>query len=413
MNYIVLDMEWNQPYTKEQMVKYPVAISGEIVQIGAVKLDENFSVQDSFNVLIKPKFYKKMHHSISKLTGITNDLLKTGQPFELALELFKDWCGDDFSILTWGDSDVPMLKKNMQAYDLDTKLIPEVYNVQAIFDNQITKLNKPISLLSAMEIFTEPPLDAHNALNDAKNTAVVISHLDMKKGLKDYPNLHNQLVYVGDEVLERCEFHRTYDTVLNFFKDSEVTSFICPECGKINQCIQIVKQSTDKYMSLCHCECGKEVLVRFKFNKNVNGLSSETRLVYQATDEKKELFKRKYEESLKNKASASPKPKPRQELYKLVTKRIYTNRNQAYGDSRIMKFRCNICGSTVTCDKFDAHSSGIRTTNAKCHCGVVFPVKLKFSPKINGKMKLTRIVYRPTKPKKNTTKAPCETHAMA
>ena len=40
MNYIVLDMEWNQANSYAEMVKDPIMLTGEIVQIGAVKLDE-------------------------------------------------------------------------------------------------------------------------------------------------------------------------------------------------------------------------------------------------------------------------------------------------------------------------------------------------------------------------------------
>ena len=42
MSFIVLDMEWNQPWPGSPSAKkvLPVAIRGEIIQIGAVRLDE-------------------------------------------------------------------------------------------------------------------------------------------------------------------------------------------------------------------------------------------------------------------------------------------------------------------------------------------------------------------------------------
>ena len=60
MNYIILDMEWNQPFYKERALLKPVYLRGEIVQIGAVKLDEKFQFVDSFKLSIRPRFYKKM-----------------------------------------------------------------------------------------------------------------------------------------------------------------------------------------------------------------------------------------------------------------------------------------------------------------------------------------------------------------
>lgn len=48
MNYIVLDMEWNYPLTRKKQVRDPFFLRGEIIQIGAVKLDAQLEVCDSF-----------------------------------------------------------------------------------------------------------------------------------------------------------------------------------------------------------------------------------------------------------------------------------------------------------------------------------------------------------------------------
>ena len=39
MNYVVLDLEWNQPLSPQRMIRKPIRLSGEIVQCGAVKID--------------------------------------------------------------------------------------------------------------------------------------------------------------------------------------------------------------------------------------------------------------------------------------------------------------------------------------------------------------------------------------
>ena len=48
MNYIVLDMEWNQPWPGSPSAKkvLPVQIRGEIIQIGAVRITEDQQVGD-------------------------------------------------------------------------------------------------------------------------------------------------------------------------------------------------------------------------------------------------------------------------------------------------------------------------------------------------------------------------------
>ena len=76
MNYIVLDLEWNQPSSPRVMVKSPVSLKGEIIQIGAVKLDENLEIIDTFKIMVKPKYYRTMHKKVSRLTSITDDDLQ-------------------------------------------------------------------------------------------------------------------------------------------------------------------------------------------------------------------------------------------------------------------------------------------------------------------------------------------------
>jgi len=54
VEYIVMDMEWNQALTYSEMVKDPVFLTGEIIQIGAIKLNQALEVVDSFNERIAP-----------------------------------------------------------------------------------------------------------------------------------------------------------------------------------------------------------------------------------------------------------------------------------------------------------------------------------------------------------------------
>ena len=52
---IVLDLEWNQPFSMRSMITTPVRLHGEIIQIGAVKLNEQLEIVDTFKVMVKPK----------------------------------------------------------------------------------------------------------------------------------------------------------------------------------------------------------------------------------------------------------------------------------------------------------------------------------------------------------------------
>ena len=85
MNYIVFDMDWNQPFSKESAIQSPIYLSGEIIQIGAIKLNEKAEAIDCIDLLIAPTFYKKLHHRIKKMTGITKEELQGKPRFKEAI----------------------------------------------------------------------------------------------------------------------------------------------------------------------------------------------------------------------------------------------------------------------------------------------------------------------------------------
>ena len=50
MNYIVVDLEWNQAMSSKSSVfnKLPIHLRGEIIEIGAVKLNPDMSLGEEF-----------------------------------------------------------------------------------------------------------------------------------------------------------------------------------------------------------------------------------------------------------------------------------------------------------------------------------------------------------------------------
>lgn len=192
MDYIVLDMEWNQPFSAKHMVKTPVLLHGEVVQIGAVKLDENYQY---------------------------------GFPFPVAMNHFQKWCGEKFVFFTWGSDDSGMLRDNMILHGLNTDWLPKTYDIQMIFDDQITKEKRRISLSSAVEIIGEPAFDAHDALNDARSTACVCWHLDMARGLSGYAELQKQMETYWNLAAERNRSAKAYSTKESALGDPELVYF--------------------------------------------------------------------------------------------------------------------------------------------------------------------------------------------
>ena len=79
-----------------------------------------------------------------------------------------------------------------------------------------------------MEYVCETALDAHDALNDARNTAKLCLHMDMNKGLVEYPMLEKEFRKLPDNVVDKCRNGKTYKTREDALKDNSLLTFFAP-----------------------------------------------------------------------------------------------------------------------------------------------------------------------------------------
>ncbi len=227
MNYIVLDMEWNQPYSKYKKHIGSMALRGEIIQIGAVKLNRRLKICGKFDRTIKPRFYKKLNHHVEKITGITQSQLDASEDFEKVFDKFRKFCGRNCRLVTWGTDDIPMLRDNLCAYGIDPVILPKNYNLQVIFNQQITHQNKQWSLDSAIEYLgIEQNEHPHNALFDAISTARIATALDFKNGTAEYDAMGT------DNGVKHIEF-KGYRTAREAMADKRVLFTACPVCKDV------------------------------------------------------------------------------------------------------------------------------------------------------------------------------------
>ncbi|MBR1738171.1 MAG: exonuclease domain-containing protein [Firmicutes bacterium] len=187
MNYIVLDFEFNQAFDFDENCPcdpFPEC-RFEIIQIGAVKLDDNFNETDSFNILIKPQIYTRIHPYVQKITGITDEMLESQYDFPAAAKKFYEFMGEDRMLCVWGKSDIRTLYRNLVYHRL---IVPPVIiryiDVQALATSYL-KYSKggAVGLKNAVELLEIPSNDDefHNALYDAKYTAKVFNIVKKKK----------------------------------------------------------------------------------------------------------------------------------------------------------------------------------------------------------------------------------------
>ena len=83
MNYIVFDLEWNQGNTEREGEEREIPF--EIVEIGAVKLNDAFEITGEFSRLIKPQIYHEMNQITTNLIHLKMEELEDGKYFRLGV----------------------------------------------------------------------------------------------------------------------------------------------------------------------------------------------------------------------------------------------------------------------------------------------------------------------------------------
>ena len=185
-NNVVFDLEWNIPNTRYRAEKNGTRLSGEIIQFGAVKFDENLETVDTYMQMVRPAYYHKMNKEVEELTEITSEVAHAGIPFQQAVQEFLDWCGEDCWFFSWSDNDIIRLEENMQFYGMSIDDLPACYDMQLMFDDQVTMEDRDFALSYAIWKMGIKPARAHDALNDALNTLEVMRHLSFEEDLEEY-----------------------------------------------------------------------------------------------------------------------------------------------------------------------------------------------------------------------------------
>ena len=305
MNYIVLDMEWNQPWPGSPSARkvLPVQIRGEIIQIGAVRITETQQVADEFQVLIKPKYYRRLNRRVSKLTGIKEaQLREEGVPMTEAMEQFRAWCGEDITFLTWGFDDITILRENLRLYGMDEEWVSRWYNAQMIFNAQTDGSSAQKALKTAMELFNiEATRPAHDALGDAYHTALICARLDLQKGTQEYGEALKSHVngFHGAELpgcISRKVFYDYSDkhAALGAMTGEEN---ICPICSRQMLGSRWFAQPGHRYMDLATCPEHGKFLIRVRLSNQPDGKVRVSRLIYEATSEAAAAYARRVEKA--------------------------------------------------------------------------------------------------------------------
>ncbi len=261
MNYIVFDLEWNQSSDKRDK---DYGLPFEIVEIGAVKLNDKKEIISEFNQLVKPQIYQTIHYMTTKIIHIDKEELDTGKPFTEVARDFLKWCGRNYIFCTWGTLDLTEFQRNLCYYGMDeiSKGPILYYDIQKFFSFKYEDRKIRRALEYAVDYLKiEKDIPFHRAFSDAYYTAKVYATINDKEIEK----------YVSYDVFmiprnKREEVHKTFPTYSKYISrefedktkaisDKSVSSTKCYVCGRrTKKKIKWFSVNGKHYYSLSYCK---------------------------------------------------------------------------------------------------------------------------------------------------------------
>lgn len=197
---LVLDLEMNKTWKLDNNI-YNHDFITEIIEIGAVLLNDNNDEVDKFQTYVKPDF-TGVHKRITKITGIKDEDVKGAPRVEEAFNNLIDFINkytsiDNILMYTWSNSDSTVILAELDVKNInnsDIRALAENFiDIQKEFDSKINFDNN-VGLSKALELMGfDFEGVAHGALADAINTARVYKYMendeDVKKLLADLKSM--------------------------------------------------------------------------------------------------------------------------------------------------------------------------------------------------------------------------------
>jgi len=172
LNFIIYDIEatcWHgQPPGGWQ----------EVIEIGAVKVDDYGEVVDTFDLFIKPIVNPILSGFCKKLTNISQENVDRAGTYDVVIEQFKDWISvyeDEFTLASWGNFDKRILMNNCELHKLEDDWLENHINLKNQYKT-MRNLRLPTGLKKTTEIegFEFTGIH-HRAISDAENLAKIFS----------------------------------------------------------------------------------------------------------------------------------------------------------------------------------------------------------------------------------------------
>lgn len=264
MNYVILDLEWNNTYGRKTK-----SFINEIIEIGAVMLDDDLQEVSRYSSLIRSQIGKKLRGSVKQLTHITNEDLDSGIPFTKALSQLRRWIGNrDNVVITWGDGDIRVLIENCR-YLNGIEIVPFLSNyadIQAYFHSIFNSPpSRQVGLSAAAQLLgiDETEFALHRALDDSLLTAEVFRKIFDPETFPAFIHPCSRDFY------SRLSFKPyVIGNINNPLVDKSKLTYICETCGQPAKRLTEWRFVSRHFRALFYCpHCDQKVKVGVSFKK--------------------------------------------------------------------------------------------------------------------------------------------------
>lgn len=278
MNYVIMDLEWNQSSTGEEEVSKILPF--EIIEIGAIKLNNERRMISEFSELVKPEVYHEMHRITRKLIHLQMEQLEQGRSFMEVMEQFREWCGEDYIFCTWGPLDLTELQRNIRYYEMEPLADGPIkfLDVQKLFSIAYEDRKSRRSLEYAIDYLNiEKDIPFHRAFSDAYYTAKVLALMD-EKVLENYSF---DVFHLPKN--KEAEIHVVFDTYAKYIsrafpdkaqalEDKTVTETKCYLCHRpLRRKIRWFSPNGKHYYCVSYCDRHGYMKSKIRIRKAENG----------------------------------------------------------------------------------------------------------------------------------------------
>ncbi len=268
MDLVILDLEWNSGYSKKKQ-----CFINEIIEFGAVKLDNDLNIIGQFSIFIRPEITKRLNRTVKELTSLTNEDLKYGATFPYAVSKFRKF-SEGCVIMTWSRSDLEALETNCE-YHFGSERIPflkQYADLQAYCQDMLELPTKnQIALQGAAECLgiDMDDIPLHRAVGDSILSARCLKKLYDKEKFSEY------IKPCDDEFYGRLNFRNTYITNPdNPLIDKTEFTVYCEYCGNACTPLEDWKAKNKSFTAPFECHtCNKRYKGKVQFRLSYDGIS--------------------------------------------------------------------------------------------------------------------------------------------